>query len=97
VAPRAAAEHGHGEALYTLGALLAKRKQYRESASWLWEAVHQRLDKAEEFLKVVIRLRETAWDVEELRGEARYGDWDAAFARAEPLRSLDELDEAETD
>ncbi|MEU3352446.1 hypothetical protein [Streptomyces sp. NPDC037389] len=92
---RAAAEHSHGEALYTLGVLLAQRKQYRESERWLWEAVHQHVDGAEEFLETVIRLRETARDVEELRNEARNGDWDAAFALAELLRSLDELKEAE--
>jgi TPR repeat protein len=92
---RTAADLGHGEALYTLGVLLAQRKQYRESERWLWEAVHQRVDGAEEFLEGVIRLRETARDVEELRNEARNGDWDAAFALAERLRSLDELKEAE--
>ncbi|MFF2899423.1 tetratricopeptide repeat protein [Streptomyces sp. NPDC057966] len=92
---RAAAEHGHGEALHTLGVLLAQRKQYQESERWLWEAVHQHIDGAEEFLESVIRLREITQDVEELRNEARNGDWDAAFALAELLRSLDELKEAE--
>ncbi|MFD0348994.1 tetratricopeptide repeat protein [Kitasatospora aburaviensis] len=92
---RTAAEHGHGEALYTLGVLLAQRKQYREAERWLWEAVHQRVDEAEEFLEAVIWLRETAQDVEELRNEARNGDWNAAFALAERLRCLDDLNEAE--
>ncbi|MFE3151811.1 hypothetical protein ACFXJ6_35025 [Streptomyces sp. NPDC059218] len=70
---RAAAEHGHGEALHTLGVLLAQRKQYQESERWLWEAVHQHIDGAEEFLESVIRLREITQDVEELRNEARNG------------------------
>ncbi|MEQ4195811.1 hypothetical protein [Streptomyces sp. YIM 103828] len=95
---RVALEHGHGEALYTLGVLLAQRKQYRESERWLWEAVHQHIDGTEEFLDSVIRLREVrevTQDIEELRNEARKGDWDASFALAGFLTSLGELKEAE--
>ncbi|MEV7165391.1 tetratricopeptide repeat protein [Streptomyces microflavus] len=92
---RAAAEDSHVEALFTLGVLLAKRRQYRESERWLWLAVHQRVDEAEELLETVIRLREVARDIEDLRNEARKGDWEAAFALAEILIALDDLKEAE--
>lgn len=93
---RHAADLEQPEALYTLGLLLAKRKQYKEAEFWARRAAERRVEKADALLEATLQIQETLRTVDELRLEAETGDTDAAFALGELLLGLDEPKEAET-